>query len=110
MLPITAARYGKIDQYPILHLTIFGRETKIGPEWKPAFYEQGIVFLGADFGDLVPPIVFFNKDEEGRDVGEPYILEGFTKDPVVFKLMSDFWDACDGSFQVGPVEIPSLAS
>lgn len=103
-LTITDARYVKLGGYPALRLSVNGRKATLITECKPTLRAAGIVFLGDEFADVVPPIDFVVPDSNG----DVLRLEGFTKDPRVFQLYDEFGRACnDGSFKPGPVAIPA---
>ena len=72
--------------------TIDGKEATFISECKPTINQAGIVFLGADWADTVPPIEFEHE-------GQTTILEGFSNDPELFKLYDKFGKACrNGTF------------
>lgn len=106
MLPITAARHERRDGYPLLILSIAGREATISSYLKRTFAGVGMVPLGEEFADLVPDIQF-------QIPGEPdNILElrGWTADPRVFALWDRFATSCnDGTFAPGPIAVPDEA-
>jgi hypothetical protein len=100
-LHIESAEYLLDGIYPLLKLSIDGRPAYLMAEQKPTLARAGILFLGGEFEDVVPAIDFQPDD------GEPIILRGFTRDPVVFALWCQFTDATsDGSFEPGSVEVP----
>lgn len=100
-LPLQNARYEWLDDYPVLRVEVMGRTATLVPETKPAIHAAGLVFLGGEFAELVPPITLRPPD------GGPTVLRGFAADPRLFRLHDAFGRACgDGSFRAGPVPIP----
>ena len=101
---LSNARYWINDGYPMLGVEVDGRTTNLIAECKPSVYNAGIVFLGADFADVVPAI---DLDLPADDGGGRIHLEGFTRDAQLYRLYTDFLKAAgDGTFKSGPVRIP----
>lgn len=94
-MEIQNPRYVLNQGHPELHFEYKGRTAKLGTEIKPTLYEAGIVFLGPDFEQLVPEIVF-----------KRTTLRGFTQDPKVFALYDAFGKSVmNGTFKPGPVSL-----
>lgn len=95
-MKITNPRYVRQQGYPLLELEIDGITTRIEPPRKPSIHAAGLVFIGGEFHDLVPPIEF-----------KGTTLKGFTNNPDIFRLTDQLGRAAnDGTFQVGAIEYP----
>lgn len=100
-MKLSDARYEVNDGYSILKIEVDGRTATMGTEWKPSLRAAGIVFLGSNFGGIVPDIEYESPE------GWKTKLSGFTKDVRIVRLYDQFWsDANSGSFTPGPVPIP----
>ncbi len=101
---LSDARYLRNDGYAQLELKVDGLPARLSAECKPAVYGAGWVFLGSLFADVVPPVEFHLA---GPDQGST-TLKGFTDDPRVYRLYTDFLKAtAAGTFREGPVAIPA---
>jgi hypothetical protein len=83
-MEITNIRYAFNEGYPELLLQIDGKEANIPLEQKPTTYENGLIFLGADFEETMPEI-----ELEGTT------LRGFTNDTGVLRVYKEFLDAAN---------------
>jgi hypothetical protein len=88
---LSNARQIEHDLYPILQVDIEGRTAYLLFEpAKPTGFDEGRVYLGDEFADVVPDLV-----------------DGFTADPRLFAIYNRYAIACsNGTFEPGPVEIP----
>jgi hypothetical protein len=93
------ARYYWNDGYPMLAVEVDGRMAEMGTDCKPSLHEAGIVFLGSEFADAVPPIEFPTGD------GHTTTLRGFSRDETLFRLYDEFLQADE--ITPGPVAIPA---
>lgn len=106
-MQIISARWIIDVVYPVLSI-----ETDLGTadifEIKPTLYDAGIVFLGADFEDKVPPITFPADPKDNRPALQ---LRGFTKDKTILALVREFKDALDKrTFAPRVIPIPEFRS
>lgn len=84
-MEITNVRYALNQGYPELLLQIDGKEANIPLEQKPTIYENGLIFLGANFEEIMPEIEF-----------EGTALKGFTNDSEILRVYREFLDATNG--------------
>ncbi len=92
-MEITNIRYALNKGYPELILQIDGKEANIPLEQKPTTYENGLIFLGAEFEETMPEIEF-----------EGTTLRGFTNDVEVLRVYKEFLDAANGdNFNPGAI-------
>jgi hypothetical protein len=90
-LSLSNARYLRHQRYPHLIVEVEGRTTcfLFEPQ-KPYGLNNGLVYLGESFADVVPDLV-----------------DGFTSDRRLFALFERYARACsEGTFKPGPVAIP----
>jgi hypothetical protein len=98
-LKLTDARYDRVDGYPVLIVTIDGREARVAYEIKANLLSRGIVFLGDECEDTLEPLVI-------EIDGHKHTLRGCTDDPRVFAVFRSFLKRCnEGPFVPGPVAI-----
>jgi hypothetical protein len=100
-LKLENARHEREQGYPTLRLDVEGRPVSLTTEWKPQLRAAGIVRVGEDLADLLPPINWTSED------GTATPLVGFTRDRRMVALFERFWEAANsGLYREGPVEIP----
>ncbi|NHC36898.1 hypothetical protein [Scytonema millei] len=89
-------RYVLNQGHPELHFELLGRTAQLSTETKPTLNKAGIVSLGSDFDDLVPPI-----ELNGT------VLRGCTNNPEIFRLYDQFGHAVmNRTFKPGAIEYP----
>jgi len=94
--------YGEQDDRPYMLITINGQLARVFREQKPDLVEQGILFVGAEFEDVLPPIYLPADPEIGRG---PLTLRGFLQDPQLATRYRQFEREVDaGTFQPGKEE------
>lgn len=99
MLDLRDAHYIRVGGYALLEITINGRVARIEPPRKPSLHEAGIVSIGSPFDQELRAQLTID--------GVVTTVTGCSDDPRLFKMVDQLGTATnDGSFKVGPVEIP----
>jgi hypothetical protein len=86
-MDVEKARTITIDKYPVLVLTIDGKEARLGFEQKLTLLEKyNVVFLGPDFENEIQVTI-----PEAPELGQPEaVLRGFTDDPTIVQTYRDW--------------------
>ena len=85
---------------PFLEVTIEGRTARVYLEQKAI--EYGYVYVGAEFEDVLPPVVLPADPENGRSVAQE--LYGFVDDPELVAAYRAFRAMADAGISANPRE------
>ncbi len=97
-MKVTAGYWTTKDGYPLLVLTVDGKEVRIGSEQKCLYYGLDLVFVGGWLERELPVIKIPKPDGSPGEL----TLHGFTDDAVVVRLAKESWNAVMGdTFKAG---------